>query len=207
MEYNETRMFATGYTCFKAGEMIILDNKITFRRSKVIKYGYEDFLLSWLSRPFFWTGSVCVKRNSLLELNCLFPINENMGEDQDLWFRLIELYELLYIDIKSSAYYRVGLSDSLTGLGQIQSLPFYRRLVRKSRLNGKGLEIVELLYEKHKIILAANCIRHSDFKNALRYFKISNAQPFSFRWYKCFAILYLLPIELVKIVLTKRFYA
>ena len=84
------------------------------------------------SGMFFFTSSVAIKRSNLMALQPCFPINESMGEDQDLWFRLAERINLVYCPLKLTAY-RNNVSDSLCST--IKSdvlLPVYARLEQRA---------------------------------------------------------------------------
>lgn len=86
------------------------------------------FFDEWARGSFFFTSSVCVRRQALLALGTLFPAGERLGEDQDVWFRLAERYPVAY-SARQLALYRVAVADSLTASTTLQEvLPCYRRL-------------------------------------------------------------------------------
>lgn len=80
------------------------------------------------ARQFFFTSSVCVRRQALLDLDTLFPEGERLGEDQDVWFRLAEQHPVAY-SARVLALYRVDVAGSLTASTALPGLlPCYRRL-------------------------------------------------------------------------------
>lgn len=84
--------------------------------------------------PFFFTGSVAVRRRDLQDMQPCFPEGENFGEDQDLWFRLAESARLVYCPARLVAY-RVDVAGSLTTVHNLQSLPpFFLRLEQRATL-------------------------------------------------------------------------
>ncbi len=82
--------------------------------------------------PFFFTGSVAAPRRMLQDMQPCFPVGENFGEDQDLWFRLAEKLRLVYCPARLVAY-RVEVAGSLTAVHNLQSLPpFFLRLEQRA---------------------------------------------------------------------------
>jgi glycosyltransferase involved in cell wall biosynthesis len=91
-------------------------------------YGQRDFMVAWSRFPFFWTGSITVRSSTLRSMQPCFPPGEALGEDQDLWFRLSELGEIRFNDIRTTAFYRRNVSDSLTTERVFVPLPVFLRL-------------------------------------------------------------------------------
>ncbi|MBA5690089.1 glycosyltransferase family 2 protein [Rugamonas apoptosis] len=97
-----------------AAEMLIDDG---YRR---LRYG-----------SLFFTGSVAVRRDELLRFAPCFPVGESMGEDLDLWFRLMERMPFAYCPTPLVAY-RVAVSGSLVSSNPVTTLlPALRRLEQR----------------------------------------------------------------------------
>lgn len=72
-----------------------------------------DPMYAWSRSSFIHICSICVKRSILVERNIQFPIGENIGEDQDVIFRLFETGNVAFSsrplfaytqDVKNSLY-------------------------------------------------------------------------------------------------------
>ncbi|AZP10945.1 glycosyltransferase [Undibacterium parvum] len=98
----------------------------------------NDFFDHWRRYgAFLFTGSVAIRRSSLIELQPCFPVGESMGEDHDLWFKLAERYSLVYCPAPLVAY-RIDVAGSLCASNQVSGLwPSYARL--EQRALGKQL--------------------------------------------------------------------
>jgi glycosyltransferase involved in cell wall biosynthesis len=92
----------------------------------------EDFFLRWSLDVRLCTDTVAVRRLNLTQLQPCFPVDESVGEDHDLWFRLSELYKLAYCPAKL-AVYRLGMADSLSASNEMLALPpSYLRLEQRA---------------------------------------------------------------------------
>jgi hypothetical protein len=60
-----------------------------------------------------WTGCVTVNRKALLQITPCFPPGEQVGEDIDCWFRVVQLGTLRKSHCVT-AFYRTGVPGSLT---------------------------------------------------------------------------------------------
>ncbi|MYM98845.1 glycosyltransferase family 2 protein [Duganella vulcania] len=79
----------------------------------------------------FCTNSVAVRRRDLLPFAPYFPVGESLGEDLDLWFRLMERLTLVYCSTPLVAY-RVAVSGSLVASNAVTALlPALQRLERR----------------------------------------------------------------------------
>lgn len=96
----------------------------------------DDFFYRWRCfGPFLCTNSVAVRRQSLTAFQPCFPPGESMAEDQDLWFRLAEKFQLLYCPALLVAY-RVEVEASLcAGIESYAHdlLPAFCRLEQRAR--------------------------------------------------------------------------
>lgn len=73
----------------------------------------EDFYCVFSRSSFFSiSSSACVKKQILVEQGILFPLGENVGEDQDVIFRLAENFDIAFSP-KCLAQYTKGVADSL----------------------------------------------------------------------------------------------
>lgn len=96
------------------------------------RYDQSDFMLAWSHFPFFWTGSITVRSSVLNALQPCFPPAERLGEDQDLWFRLSELGSIQFSPVRTTAFYRRNVSDSLTTAQVMAPLPSFLRLRQRA---------------------------------------------------------------------------
>jgi glycosyltransferase involved in cell wall biosynthesis len=96
----------------------------------------DDFFCRWRRfGAFFSTGSVAIRRSSLIELQPCFPVGESMGEDHDLWFKLAERYSLVYCPATLFAY-RIDVAGSLCASNPVNALwPSYARLEQRALHN------------------------------------------------------------------------
>ena len=106
---------------------------------------------------FFCTNSVAVKRVDLNRLQPCFPENENMGEDQDLWFRLAEQLTLVYCPLHLAAY-RNQVQDSLCATIRSEVLlPVYARLEQRAsqhRIGTQSIRSAMLLVADERVSVA-----------------------------------------------------
>ncbi|MEZ5818896.1 MAG: glycosyltransferase family A protein [Hyphomicrobiaceae bacterium] len=97
-------------------------------RAAVTTGRVSDFFERWQQGAFFFTSSVLVRRDQLEQMQPVFPLGEKLGEDHDVWFRLVERVPVAWTS-KVGALYTVGLDQSLTGVGRVlDPLPAYQRL-------------------------------------------------------------------------------
>lgn len=90
----------------------------------------------WRSSAPFYTCSVCIPKAVFAESGITFPRGEALGEDQDVWFRLAERYEVAYSE-SPLVLYRINVAASLTAGGAVTDpLPCYLRLA--SRAEGQA---------------------------------------------------------------------
>lgn len=82
---------------------------------------------------FFFTGSVAVRRADLIAMQPCFPVGDSFGEDQDLWFRLAERLQLVFLPKKLVAY-RIDVAGSLMASHNLHVLPaVFARLEMRAR--------------------------------------------------------------------------
>jgi hypothetical protein len=92
----------------------------------------SDFFKRWQTGAFFFTSSAIVRKSALANLAPAFPKGEKLGEDHDLWFRLVERGPIAWT-ANIGTLYTVGIGTSITGGSVVTDpLPSYARL--KSRL-------------------------------------------------------------------------
>ncbi len=90
-----------------------------------------NFFDRWSRESFFCTCSVCAPTDVLARLPVWFPDGEQLGEDQDLWFRIAEQHLAVHKSLPL-VLYRVGNSQSLTGADEsAELLPCYERLAQR----------------------------------------------------------------------------
>lgn len=129
--YPEAALLGTAYGRFSgdaARALATNDHGRQIDEDRLVQAFFEE----WSRGSFFFTSSVCVRRQALLDLGTLFPEGERLGEDQDVWFRLAERYPVAY-SARVLALYRVDVAGSLTASNALPGLlPCYQRL--KARL-------------------------------------------------------------------------
>lgn len=93
----------------------------------------RDFYAAWNRSNFFFTSSLALRRNILIDRRLRFPVGERLGEDQDLWFRIAERFPIAF-DPAPQAEYRLEVSQSATfGTFVRDELPVFRRLGERLR--------------------------------------------------------------------------
>lgn len=82
----------------------------------------------------FFTSSVVIPIRILRDYDISFPEGEQLGEDQDVWYRIAERWPIAYV-AQPLVGYRVGVSGSLNTLLPEDALPYIRRLAARYRSN------------------------------------------------------------------------
>lgn len=95
----------------------------------------QDPLTEWSHGSFIHTGSFCVRKDTLFRENIFFPLGENIGEDQDVIFRLMESTQIAFSP-KPLMCYSQEIADSLYSSLPDYLLPCYRRLSQRARTPG-----------------------------------------------------------------------
>lgn len=124
------------------------------------RYDQRDFMVAWSRFPFFWTGSITVRGSTLHAMQPCFPPGERLGEDQDLWFRLSELGPIRFFDVRTTAFYRRNVSDSLTTARVLAPLPALLRLAQRAeQFPRREKRAARHLYSVHLLHVAwINCL-------------------------------------------------
>lgn len=111
----------------------------------------NDFYFEWSRGSFFFTSSICIRRNTLVRNKLFFPDNENLGEDQEMWFQLAERGPFAFTSQVLSNY-TIGSLNSLTHQKKlIDEYPFFTRL--KERVKSKSVGFCS--YKSAKIFIAS----------------------------------------------------
>jgi glycosyltransferase involved in cell wall biosynthesis len=191
--------WATGYTeidqfpCVSASFGGMRSGSVLSQR-----FDQRDFMVLWSRRPFFWTGSITVRASTLRELQPCFPPGEHLGEDQDLWFRLSERGHIRFIDVRTSAFYRRNVGNSLTVAYSLEPLPAFIRLIaRTSGQAPRERRAASHLFNIHLLHLAwANCL--AGRRSAARGFLWTVAPNVRWTyWFRIF-VCSLLPVGIVR---------
>lgn len=90
---------------------------------------------AWSRSTFIHVGSLCVRRDIFFNRHIFFPLGENVGEDQDLMFRLIETGEIAFSPKPLMAYTQ-DVENSLYSEMPDYVLPCYMRLAERARSSG-----------------------------------------------------------------------
>jgi glycosyltransferase involved in cell wall biosynthesis len=166
-------------------------------------YDHYQFLMAWARSPFFWTGSIAIRAATLQALQPCFPVDERMGEDQDLWFRLSEQGSIRYSNITRTAFYRRGVANSLTSSDILAPLPSMLRLRERNFLQcSPTASAARRLVEVHMLHIAwSNCVAGQRLA-ALRILWRSDPTIYPTYWLRILAGL-LLPSALLRSALTR----
>lgn len=92
----------------------------------------QNALRAWSRSNFIHIGSLCVRRKIFFERNIFFPPGENVGEDHDLIFGLLETGGLVFSP-KPLLAYTQQVADSLYSNKPDYLLPCYARLLARAR--------------------------------------------------------------------------
>jgi len=91
----------------------------------------QDPFKAWSRASFIHIGSLCVRRDTLFQNNIFFPVGENVGEDQDVIFRLMEIGEIAFSP-KPLMSYSQQIANSLYSARPDYVLPCYERLRQRA---------------------------------------------------------------------------
>ncbi|PTQ81030.1 glycosyl transferase family 2 [Nitrosospira multiformis] len=92
----------------------------------------QDPFTAWSRGSFIHTGSFCVRKDTLFRENIYFPLGENIGEDQDVIFRLMES-TLVAFSPRPLMCYSQEIANSLYSSLPDYLLPCYARLAQRAR--------------------------------------------------------------------------
>jgi glycosyltransferase involved in cell wall biosynthesis len=92
----------------------------------------RDPFTAWSRSCFIHMGSLCVRRDIFFQENIFFPLGENVGEDQDVMFRLMETTEVAFSPRPLMAYSQ-QIANSLYSSLPDYVLPCYARLGQRAR--------------------------------------------------------------------------
>jgi glycosyltransferase involved in cell wall biosynthesis len=134
----------------------------------------------------FCTNSVAVRRAELLPFGPFFPPGESMGEDLDLWFRLMEKLQLIYCPSPLVAY-RVAVAGSLVASNSVRTLlPALARLEKRA-LDGETparmREAALWLVSDARVSLARTALLDGRRHAALRQLATIRRGPCAKRWW------------------------
>lgn len=87
--------------------------------------------LAWSRSAIFFTSSMCARHDVLQKYGIRFPVGENLGEDQDVIFRLLEAGALAFSSNPLTEYTQ-AVSNSLSSSLPREVLPCYIRLLQRS---------------------------------------------------------------------------
>jgi len=129
-----------------------------------------DFYSDWTESAFFFTSSIVIKKGCFTKNNLTFPINEHMGEDQDVWFNLAD-HGIICYTRKRVSNYRIASENSLTFNSDLNvELPFISRL--KERVvadEGAGVDVCarRKFITKYELELSVNNAKSGNKKTAV----------------------------------------
>jgi glycosyltransferase involved in cell wall biosynthesis len=120
----------------------------------------DNFFDRWWRCPFFCACSIAIRREHLASFQPCFPPGEQLGEDQDLYFRLVEKSSMVYCPIPLVGY-RIDVEGSLCTTSDMQLLPVYKRLELRAlhrQIPEKHRSAALRLVTEAKVTLARNLI-------------------------------------------------
>lgn len=125
-EFPEAGVYCSAYTSFwDDGTRLVRRMKGARPESAML---VSDFYLAWSKAAFTCTNAIVVSRSLLDDPALRFPPGQTLGEDHDLWLRLIERTPMAYLDA-ALVDYRKGVAGSATQSGLVLTiLPCYQRL-------------------------------------------------------------------------------
>lgn len=169
----------TGYRRFVSSGTVLNSSRSTIHIGPT---RLNDFYREWLRSSIFCASSIAVARSAFSDRSMRFPVGEKLGEDQDLWFRLAEHFDVVF-DPRPYAEYRLGVEGSATSLSALQyPLPCYARLserLRKGLVPARFRASARQLVATHWINIARNCFMQGAFLSgwALLRDKRARARP------------------------------
>lgn len=92
----------------------------------------RDPFTAWSRASFIHTGSFCVRKDTLFREDIFFPLGENIGEDQDVIFRLMESTSVAFSP-RPLMCYSQEIANSLYSSLPDYLLPCYARLGQRAR--------------------------------------------------------------------------
>jgi glycosyltransferase involved in cell wall biosynthesis len=138
------------------------------------------------SGPFVHTNSVAVWRKDLKELQPCFPVGESLGEDQDLWFRLIDRLNLIYCPAQLVAY-RYEVAGSLFTTKESRALsPVFVRLEQRARqgvIKKSDRRFAFLIAADERISIARHLLANNKRIDALKILSKSARAASKKRWW------------------------
>lgn len=92
----------------------------------------DNLYYRWRFSTLFNIDCVAMRRDFLLQFTPCFPVGEQMGEDQDLYFRMSEKTAVIYCPLPLTAY-RMAVQSSLCATYDASELhPAYVRLEQRA---------------------------------------------------------------------------
>lgn len=163
--YPNCGMYATGYFSFDENGHKEMPSEHMLRSGGKAQL-VARFFEMWARGNIFFTCSVVIPKKVFFEYGIFFPVNESLGEDQDVWFRIAEQLPVSYCPRPLVAY-RVGAFPSLSKAETANELPpFVRRL--KERYDARQIPAhhrkgVSRLLGMHQLTLASKFLKMSSW--------------------------------------------
>jgi len=167
--YPQCGMFATRYFSFdETGwtEVAPVGGVDTSGAPHVVLRFFE----AWARGNIFCTCSVVIPRSIFFDYDIFFPVNESLGEDQDVWFRIAERFPVAY-SARPLVGYRRGLFPSLSKAETEADLPpFISRLKKRYDANeipAQHRKGIERLVGHHQLMLASRFLYRSAWAHSI----------------------------------------
>jgi glycosyltransferase involved in cell wall biosynthesis len=164
-----------------------------------------DPFTAWSRGSFIHIGSLCVPRNIFFRENIFFPVGENVGEDQDVIFRLMETGDVAFSP-KPLMSYSQQVANSLYNSPPDYLMPCYSRLGARARTGGYPLPLKAGAYRTVSaayLNTARILIQKGRHPEAAKFiFQFQAMFHFTY-WFRTLTLLFL-PTRLVQLTWLKR---
>lgn len=167
--FPEAAIYSTGYIeVYPDGKRVPIRNRFFEKQNS--PFLVPDFFLAWSNSGFFCASSVCIKRSVLETSDARFCVGEQLGEDQDFWFRLAGRYQIAHSKNCLTIYNREITGSLTTDWGPVSSLaPCYLRLAERLEKGELPLNLIggaRAVVAGHYITVAGVRISQDDFAGA-----------------------------------------
>jgi glycosyltransferase involved in cell wall biosynthesis len=162
----------------------------------------ERFFELWARGTLFNTSAVAVPRRLLHAEAIRFPVGEQHGEDQDVWFRLAERWPVAYLP-EPLVGYRLGVPASLAESFAGDALPCVERLAARYRAHAvpeRHRKGVSLLLCSTRLVIARHLLAKGQRRRAMRLLYDPGCLRFPRFWLRVFAAAHM-PAALARWVL------
>jgi len=186
--YPEKQFFACGFKRVASEQADLLKESGDRHAVELV----DNFFARWRRGAFFCTNSVAIRRSSLDHIHPWFPPGESLGEDQDLWYRLVEQFGIIFCPAILVAY-RIDVEGSLCAVGRLLEIPpNYTRLEKRVRSGNFNpslrYEALQLVVDM-RLTVARTLLVNSNRRCAFVELYRAKAGVLTKRWWITFAMI------------------